>query len=62
MFGDNRYRDCLGTAVPNDVWERIQTEEELSEALNQPIAENDGADSSERDDANEFNFTSDHDT
>ena len=35
MFGEHR-----GATLPSDVWERIETEEELAEAINQPIPEN----------------------
>ena len=34
MFGDNRYRDYRGAALPNEVWQNIETEEQLAEALN----------------------------
>ena len=39
MFGDNRYHQHRGATLPSDVWERLETEEELADAINVPIPE-----------------------
>ena len=33
MFGENRYADLIGKELPNDVWEQLEGEEDLAEAL-----------------------------
>ena len=33
MFGENRYADHIGKDLPNDVWEQLEGEEDLAEAL-----------------------------
>ena len=34
LFGENRYNGSRGAELPNEVWEQIETEEQLAEALN----------------------------
>ena len=33
MFGENRYSDLSGNQLPNDVWQQLEGEEDLAEAL-----------------------------
>ena len=35
MFGDDRYKKQLGFSLPIDIWNHLETEEQLVEALNQ---------------------------
>ena len=39
MFGENRYSDLSGNEVPNDVWQQLEGEEDLAEALGVGVGE-----------------------
>ena len=39
MFGENRYSDLSGNEFPNDVWQQLEGEEDLAEALGVGVGE-----------------------
>ena len=43
MFGENRYSDLSGNGLPNDVWQQLEGEEDLAEALGVVEEEEEGA-------------------
>ena len=56
LFGEIRHNDCRGASLPNEVWKRIETEEQLAAALN--INDSDDEDASRASDEYEIDLLS----